>query len=94
MSERWPDWWDGVEAGQPAGAGRPDGVGALWRYTWKSALPYELAFDMRVTDVRAPVMLRGIASGELAGKASGALSERTRHVAFVTTGTSAPRVRG
>jgi hypothetical protein len=82
--ERWPDWWNGVKEVQLLAAGGPDGVGALWRYTWESALPYELAFDMRVTDVRAPVMLRGIASGELAGEGLWSLyrSERGTFVRY------------
>jgi hypothetical protein len=67
-SARWPEWWRGVarveviEPGQGA-----DRIGELARYTWRSRLPYELAFDMRVVSVDRPWSMAGEASGELAG---------------------------
>lgn len=48
--------------------GAEDRVGSLWRYTWKSALPYRLKFDMRMTRIEPPVALDGVARGELAGE--------------------------
>ena len=64
---RWPNWWKGVVAVEELEPGDESGLGALHRYTWKSALPYRLAFDMRVTNVEKPVRLEGRASGELEG---------------------------
>ena len=66
-SERWPEWWRGVESVVELEPGDPDGVGKLARYTWRSRLPYDLTFDMRTTRVAAPHLLEGEASGELAG---------------------------
>ena len=63
----WPTWWKGVEAVRELEPGDAAGVGALHRYTWKSALPYRLEFDMRVTAVERPLCLEGAASGELVG---------------------------
>lgn len=63
----WPEWWKGVVAVDELEAGESDGTGAIHRYTWKSALPYRLVFDMRVTNVAEPVLLEGRASGELEG---------------------------
>ena len=66
-SERWPDWWRGVERVvelEPAGE---DGTGQVARYTWKSRLPYELTFIVRSTRSERPHLLEGEASGELAG---------------------------
>jgi hypothetical protein len=63
----WPEWWKGVEEVVELKKGDKQGVGAAYRYTWKSALPYRLTFEMRVTDVQEPRMIRGEASGELAG---------------------------
>jgi uncharacterized protein YndB with AHSA1/START domain len=63
----WPSWWKGVESVEELEAGAENGLGALHRYTWKSALPYRLAFDMRVSTVDEPRLLEGTASGELAG---------------------------
>jgi uncharacterized protein YndB with AHSA1/START domain len=63
----WPRWWKGVEDVRELEAGNGLGVGALHRYTWKSALPYRLEFDMRVSAVERPARLEGVASGELEG---------------------------
>jgi uncharacterized protein YndB with AHSA1/START domain len=66
--ERWPSWWKGVERAVQLESGCPDRLGSLWRYTWKSALPYKLTFDMRLTRVEPPVALDGVANGELGGE--------------------------
>ena len=44
------------------------GVGSVHRYTWKSKLPYRLSFDMQTTRVEPPLLLEGIAIGELEGR--------------------------
>ena len=62
-SERWPEWWRGVDSVVEIEAGDVDGVGALWRQRWRSRLPYALTFDMRVTTVESPVVLVGVADG-------------------------------
>jgi uncharacterized protein YndB with AHSA1/START domain len=66
-SERWPEWWRGVERVQVIESGGDDRVGELSRYTWKSKLPYRLEFDMRTTRVEEPHLVEGEAQGELAG---------------------------
>jgi uncharacterized protein YndB with AHSA1/START domain len=66
-SERWPEWWRGVERVQVIERGGADRVGELSRYTWKSKLPYRLEFDMRTTRVEEPHLVEGEAQGELAG---------------------------
>jgi uncharacterized protein YndB with AHSA1/START domain len=66
--ERWPQWWRGVEEVAELERGGADRVGSLWRYTWKSQLPYRLRFLMRLTRVEPPVALEGSALGELAGE--------------------------
>jgi uncharacterized protein YndB with AHSA1/START domain len=75
-SERWPQWWRGVEKVvelEPAGE---DGTGQRARYTWKSKLPYELEFEMRTIRVERPHTLEGRASGELEGSGRWRLFER------------------
>jgi hypothetical protein len=64
---RWPQWWKGVTCAELLEPGSEDGVGRLWRYTWRSALPYELTFDSRVTRREPPYLLEGDAEGELIG---------------------------
>ena len=66
-SERWPEWWRGVEAVRILEPGGDDGVGQLTRFRWKSRLPYSLEFDMRTTRVERPYAMEGRAEGELAG---------------------------
>jgi hypothetical protein len=68
-SDRWPTWWKGVErvvlvekGGDGDGA-----VGNIYRYTWKSKLPYRLTFDMQLTRVEPMAIIEGTALGELSG---------------------------
>lgn len=67
-SDLWPDWWKGVESVELVRKGDESGVGSVHRYTWKSKLPYRLSFEMQAVRVEPPVLLEGIAAGELAGR--------------------------
>ena len=66
-SERWPEWWRGVERVVKLEEGDDEGRGSLGRYTWRSVLPYRLEFDMRITRVERPHRMEGEAVGELTG---------------------------
>jgi uncharacterized protein YndB with AHSA1/START domain len=66
-SERWPDWWRGVESVKTIEEGDDEGVGSLGRYVWRSRLPYRLEFDVRITRVERPRLMEGTSAGELAG---------------------------
>jgi hypothetical protein len=67
-SKRWPEWWKGVEAVELIKEGAAENhVGSLYRYTWKSKLPYKLKFDMELTRVEPMTMIEGVAVGELSG---------------------------
>lgn len=65
--ETWPAWWRHVESATCIARGDAQGIGAIWRYTWTSRLPYRLTFDMTTTASRRPHRLEGAASGELSG---------------------------
>lgn len=65
--ECWPQWWRGVEAVDRLRDGDASGVGARYRYTWKSNLPYRLVFEMETTHVETYRRLEGAAQGELQG---------------------------
>lgn len=65
--EDWPVWWRGVERVELVRAGRPDGVGTIRSYTWRSRLPYRLTFTLETTRVEPHVLIEGRASGELEG---------------------------
>ena len=66
-SEEWPAWWRGVESVERVEEGDDRGVGALQLYTWRSKLPYRLAFYMRLTRVEPMSLIEGEAAGELSG---------------------------
>jgi len=65
--EEWPAWWRAVAKVERLAAGDANGVGAVCRITWRTALPYTLAFAMRVTKVEPMTLIEGRAEGELAG---------------------------
>jgi hypothetical protein len=67
-SADWPSWWKGVESVIEMRKGDERGVGSIHRYTWKSKLPYRLRFDMETVRVEPPLLLEGIAIGELQGR--------------------------
>jgi hypothetical protein len=62
-----PSWWPFVESVIETVPGEPSGVGSTRRYTWRTRLPYKLAFDIHVTRVDRPVLLEGLVSGEVEG---------------------------
>jgi hypothetical protein len=74
-SERWPEWWDGVERVVKLEEGDADGRGSLGSYRWRSALRYGLEFEMRITRVDRPHRMDGEAVGELTGTGSWRLYE-------------------
>jgi uncharacterized protein YndB with AHSA1/START domain len=63
----WPQWWRGVRRAELLEEGNADGVGRLWDFTWRSRLPYDLSFRLRVTAVERPWRMDGQADGELVG---------------------------
>ena len=66
-SERWPEWWVGVEEAEKLAEGDERGVGQRGRYVWKAKLPYRVDFEIVTTKVERPHLLEGNADGELAG---------------------------
>ena len=70
----WPTWWKGVESVSELHKGDEKGIGGIHRYTWKSTLPYRLSFNMQTVRVEPPVLLEGIATGELQGRGQWQLS--------------------
>lgn len=66
-TEDWPLWWRAVKRVEVIREGDADGLGAIRRITWATALPYTLAFDVEVTRIEKPHCLEGRAFGELEG---------------------------
>ena len=63
----WPSWWRGVRVAEQLDSGDGNGVGSLYRYVWRSRLPYDIEFRMRTLRVEAPYLLEGAADGNLRG---------------------------
>jgi uncharacterized protein YndB with AHSA1/START domain len=93
-SERWPEWWWGVESVVELAPGDDDGIGQVGRYVWRSRLPYELGFEIVTTRVERPHLLEGEASGELAGIGRWRLFEADATTAVIYSGTCARPGRG
>lgn len=66
-AEAWPTWWPNVRAVELLEDAGPDKIGARFRTTFIGKLPYELRFDLRVSDRQPPTSLVGVATGELEG---------------------------
>ena len=66
-SDRWPEWWKGVEETERLADGDENGIGQRGRYVWKAKLPYRVEFFIETTRVERPFLLEGDATGELAG---------------------------
>lgn len=67
-SELWPTWWKGVKDVVELQKGGENGVGSIRRYTWRSALPYELCFTVQAVRIEPPSLLEGVATGQLEGR--------------------------
>jgi uncharacterized protein YndB with AHSA1/START domain len=82
-SASWPEWWKGVRRAELLEEGDADGVGRLWRYEWRSRLPYSLGFDGRVTRAERPWLLEAQVIGELEGVGRWRLYESPHGTAVV-----------
>jgi uncharacterized protein YndB with AHSA1/START domain len=65
--EAWPEWWRAVQRVELLENGDANGVGALRRFSWRTALPYSLSFEMRTVRVEPKTLIEGRAEGELSG---------------------------
>jgi hypothetical protein len=63
----WPQWWRAVKQVQLVRDGDRNGVGAVRRFTWGTALPYTLSFEMTATRIVPMRLIEGEARGELDG---------------------------
>lgn len=75
-AEDWPRWWRYVERVEDIEPGAPGGIGAVRRFTWKTALLYTLTFDLRATLIEPPYAIKGTATGEVEGVGTWRLAAR------------------
>jgi hypothetical protein len=59
-AERWPEWWRGVAHARKLRDGDENDVGCVWRFGWRSQLPYTLEFESETTRVERPPRCRGL----------------------------------
>ena len=71
----WPTWWPYVIRVDELEPGDATGLGARQRLTWRTRLPYTLAFEARVTRIEPPTLLEAEVQGELEGFGLWTLSE-------------------
>ena len=67
-TEDWSNWWKGVLDVEKSEDGDEKGIGAIYRTTWKSALPYKLIFDSEVVRIENLKLIEARAFGELEGR--------------------------
>lgn len=67
-SLNWPEWWKGVIAVSELQDGDVNGIGGIRQYTWRSVLPYQLEFNMKLTELEHHKRIKGAAFGELEGE--------------------------
>lgn len=63
----WPTWWQGVERVEKFDSGDAEGVGGVYRFTWRGRIPYRLTFDVRLMHVEPLAVIEVQASGEATG---------------------------
>ena len=74
-SMEWPQWWKGVYKVVELKPNDDKGINGVRVYTWKSVLPYELTFAMRLTECEPMKRMKGMAFGELEGTGEWVLKE-------------------
>jgi len=72
--EDWPRWWRAVEKVEVLEPGDASGLHAYRRFTWRTALPYAITFNMRTTLIEPLAIIEGQADGELDGTGRWTLS--------------------
>lgn len=65
--EEWPGWWRAVKQVEVLEPGDAAGIGTYRRFTWRTALPYAIAINMRTTLIEPLSIIEGQADGELTG---------------------------
>ena len=81
--ERWPGWWRSVRRVEPLADGDPEGVGAMHRLIWQTALPYSLSLTTEVMAVEPERRIEVRAWGDVEGTGIWTLSQDAKRPAVV-----------
>jgi hypothetical protein len=77
-SERWPHWWEGLEAVEEVKRGDHQGIGNVRRYAWNASL-YRLAFQVTATRTEPLRLLKGRVEGDVSGTGAWRFSQEGNH---------------
>ena len=66
-TERWPEWWPGVEEVTELFHVEGGGVGSVYEHVWRSRIPYTVRFTATVTRAERPYLIEARATGGLEG---------------------------
>ncbi len=67
QADGYSEWWSYIAESSQLEPGDADGIGALSRSVWRSALPYGFVIDTQAVRVERPHLLELAASGGLVG---------------------------
>ncbi|MBL1263927.1 polyketide cyclase / dehydrase and lipid transport [Methylomicrobium sp. RS1] len=80
-TENWPAWWDYVAIVDETAAGNSLGINNVRRYLWRTCLPYDLAFELRVTQLHPYRSITAEVTGDLIGSGDCSLTYRENEAA-------------
>jgi hypothetical protein len=72
----WPDWWRWLRRAEVLDPGPKDAVGVRYRFEFRTALPYTLAFESETVRVARPSLWESRVTGELTGTGLWEVAER------------------
>lgn len=73
-TENWPVWWEYVAMVDETARGNSMGVNNVRRYLWRTCLPYDLAIDLRVTQIQPYRFITAEVTGDLTGNGNCAIT--------------------
>jgi hypothetical protein len=79
-TETWPSWWNYVIAVDEIAAGDLTGLNNVRHYVWRTALPYRLVLNLRVTELQPRQLVVVEVSGDLIGRGICQLSSQSDRV--------------
>lgn len=65
--EAWPDWWKYVDEVVKVNPGDVTSINSIHKYSWSTLLPYQLVFELRVTQFIPYQRIAFDAKGDLKG---------------------------
>lgn len=84
LSEEWPNWWKGVVSVVETVKGDERGIGSIRIYKLRSPMAYTLSFKLELTERIDQQLLKGTATGELAGTGSWHFAEEPGNITHIS----------